>query len=227
MIAEKTALEYLNDAREHAKCGDFVGAFLRYIRAGCFFRESSDLLNSLDCYNKAMEVANEHLDKKEYMALVYSGFASYYRGVGNNNKFVENLSQSAKMHIDAAEENMAKWQDVGRKSTSLIETAISEYSWASFCSFLLGDKELAKNLALKSLDLAQTKRIRIWRRELAKTCGALINGKLGKAQAHWVKFQEKLSNDYLGETEYFEYVRIVENCFNIAKSQKNEKHIKL
>ena len=36
MISEKTALEYLNTAREHVKNHDYKGAFLRFIRAGCF-----------------------------------------------------------------------------------------------------------------------------------------------------------------------------------------------
>jgi tetratricopeptide (TPR) repeat protein len=219
MISEKTALDYLNDARAHVKNSDYEGAFLRYIRAGCFFRESSDLVNSFDCYNKAMQIFSEHSNKKEYLALVYSGFATYYRGVGNNEKFVENLSQSVKMHVSAAEENLAKNQNRKKKSLSLIESAISEYCWASFCSFLLGERKLAENLTMKALDLAQTKRIRIWRRELAKTSEALLLGALENAKTKWMKFQEKLSNDYLGETQYFEYIRVVENCFNIAKSR--------
>ncbi|MFB0563709.1 MAG: hypothetical protein ACETWM_21120 [Candidatus Lokiarchaeia archaeon] len=218
MITEKTALEYLNDAREYAKNGDYTGAFLRFIRAGCFFRESSDLVSSFDCYNNAMQVVTEYLNKKEYIALVYSGFSSYYRGIGNNDKFVENLSESVKMHVDAAEENLQN-RKKGKKTLSLIESAISEYSWASFCSFLLGDQELAKNLAEKATELSKTKRIRIWRRELAKTCGALFLGGLEEAKSHWIKFQEKLSKNYLGETQYYEYTRIVENCFNIAKSK--------
>jgi hypothetical protein len=219
MIAEKTALAYMNDAREHVKNNDYNGAFLRYIRAGCFFRESSDLVSSFDCYKKAMKILTEHFNKKEYTALVYSGFASYYRGVGNNEKFVENLLESVKMHMNAAEENLTIKQSGGKRTLSLIDSAISEYSWASFCSFLLEDKKLAENLAMKAVDLAQTKRIRIWRRELAKTCAALLMGTLEKAKSQWVKFQEKLSNDYLGETQYFEYNRIVENCFTIAKSK--------
>ncbi|MEM3586935.1 MAG: hypothetical protein QXO71_06390, partial [Candidatus Jordarchaeaceae archaeon] len=178
MISEKTALDYLNDARAHTKNGDYNGAFLRYIRAGCFFRESSDLVNSFDCYNKAMQIATEYLNKKEYLALVYSGFATYYRGVGNNEKFVENLSESIKMHISAAEESLAKNQSRKKKALSLIESAISEYSWASFCSFLLGDTKLAEELSMKAVDLSQTKRIRIWRRELARTSEALLLGEL-------------------------------------------------
>nr|MDO8079666.1 hypothetical protein [Candidatus Freyarchaeota archaeon] len=219
MIAEKTALEYLNDAREHAKNSDYDGAFLRYIRAGCFFRESSDLVSSFDCYKKAMQIVTEHLNKKEYIALVYSGFATYYRGVGNNEKFVETLSESVKIHVNAAEENLAENQSRKKKTLSLIESAISEYSWASFCSFLLGDRKLAENLTMKAVDLAQTKRIRLWRRELAKASEALLLGTLEKAKFKWLKFQEKLSKDYLGETQYFEYIRVVENCFNIAKSK--------
>lgn len=218
MIAEKTALEYMNDAREHVKSNDYSGAFLRYIRAGCFFRESSDLVSSFDCYKNALQVLTEHLNKKEYIALVYSGFASYYRGVGNNEKFVENLSESVKMHVNAAEENLAVNQSGKKRRLSLIESSISEYSWASFCSFLLGDRKFAENLAMKAVDLAQTKRIRIWRRELAKSCGALLQGTLEKAKIQWVKFQEKLSKDYFGETQYYEYTRLVENCFTIAKS---------
>jgi hypothetical protein len=166
-----------------------------------------------------MKILTEHFNKKEYTALVYSGFASYYRGVGNNEKFVENLLESVKMHMNAAEENLTIKQSGGKRTLSLIDSAISEYSWASFCSFLLEDKKLAENLAMKAVDLAQTKRIRIWRRELAKTCAALLMGTLEKAKSQWVKFQEKLSNDYLGETQYFEYNRIVENCFTIAKSK--------
>jgi hypothetical protein len=219
MTSEKIALEYMNDAKEHAKNGDHNGAFLRYIRAGCFFRESSDLVSSFNCYNNAMKILTEYSNKKEYTALVFSGFASYYRGVGNNEKFVENLSESVKMHVNAAEENLAVNQSSGKRTLSLIDSAISEYSWASFCSFLLGDRKLAENLAVKAADLAQTKRIRIWRRELAKTCEALLMGTLEKAKSRWVKFQEKLANDYLGETQYFEYTRIVENCFTVAKSK--------
>lgn len=219
MISEKTALDYLNDARAHIKNSDYDGAFLRYIRAGCFFRESSDLVNSFDCYNKAMKLVSEHLNKKEYIALVYSGFANYYRGIGNNEKFVENLTESVKMHVSAAEEQLAKNQSRKKKSLSLIESAISEYSWASFCGFLLGDRKLAENLTIKAVDLAQTKRIRLWRRELAKTSESLLLGKLEKAKSNWMNFQEKLCNDYLGETQYFEYIRVVENCFNIAKSK--------
>ena len=78
MISEKTALEYLNTAREHVKNHDYKGAFLRFIRAGCFFRESSDLVNSFECYNRALQIA-DRLNSKEYKALVYSGFASYHR----------------------------------------------------------------------------------------------------------------------------------------------------
>lgn len=219
MISEKTALDYLNDARLYLRNGDYDSAFLRYIRAGCFFRESSDLVNSFDCYNKAMQIITEHLNKKEYTALVYSGFATYYRGIGNNEKFVENLSESVKMHLSAAEESLAKNQVRKKKSLSLIESAISEYCWASFCSFLLGDIKLAENLSMKAIDLAQTKRIRLWRRELARASEALIQGSLDEAKSRWMKFQEKLTNDYLGETQYFEYIRIVENCFNIAKSK--------
>lgn len=217
MITEKTALDYLNDARERVKSHDYAGAFLRYIRAGCFFRESSDLVSSFDCYNNAMQMVTENLNKKDYIALVYSGFASYYRGIGNNDKFVENLSKSVKMHLEAAQESIES-RKKGKKTLSLIESAISEYSWAAFCSFLLDDQELARDSSKKASELSKTKRIRIWRRELAKTCEALFLGKFEEAKSHWIKFQEKLSNNYLGETQYFEYTRIVENCFNIAKS---------
>lgn len=217
MITEKTALEYLNDAREHVKNNDYDGAFLRYIRAACFFRESSDLVRCFDCYNNAKQVVTGYLNKKKYAALVYSGFSSYYRGVGNNDKFIENLSESVKMHREAGEDSL-KNRDKGKKTLSLIESAISEYSWAAFCSFLLGNLELAKKLAGEALELSKTKRIRIWRRELAKACSALFLGGLAEAKSHWLKFQEKLSNDYLGETQYFQYIRIVENCFNILKS---------
>ncbi|MGQ9719831.1 MAG: hypothetical protein ACUVXA_00715 [Candidatus Jordarchaeum sp.] len=218
MITEKTALEYLNDAREHLKNVDYTGAFLRYIRAGCFFRESSDLVTSFDCYNKAMQLFPKYLNKPQYTALVYSGFASYYRGVGKSDKFLEYLSESVKMHVKAAEESLTEVGNKGKKKTSLISLAISEYSWASFCSFLLGEKELAKNLAVKVAELLETKRLKRGIRELAKTCEALFLRNLDDALFHWVRFQEKLSNDYFGETQYYEYIRIVENCFNIVKS---------
>jgi len=213
VISEKTALEYLNTAREHVKNHDYKGAFLRFIRAGCFFRESSDLVNSFERYNRTLQIA-DWLNSKEYKALVYSGFASYHRGTGDSNKFVQYLSESVKMHVSAAEELLAR----NPKPPSLIGSAVSEYSWASFCSFLLGEKELSESLAKKVVELSKTKRLRIWVRELAKSCESLISGRLEKAKTHWRKFQEKLSSSYLGETQYYEYVRIVENCFSIAKS---------
>ncbi|MHA1578999.1 MAG: hypothetical protein ACTSUQ_05175 [Candidatus Freyarchaeota archaeon] len=120
MISEKTALVYLNTAREHIKNHDYKGAFLRFIRAGCFFRESGDLVNSFECYNRALQIA-DRLNSKEYKALVCSGFASYHRGVGDSNKFVRYLSESVKAHVSAAEELLAK----NPKSPSLIGSAVS------------------------------------------------------------------------------------------------------